>query len=248
MLVSDHGGGPLHGVVNLNAWLAEQGLLEYAGAAELVRGGQLQRMAAARALALWRRLPLDLRTRVKQRLGGLRERSYELQNYSVVDFERTRAFAYGTFGNIVINVQGRERNGIVAPGRGVRGRARRDREGPARAARSRERPPDRGRGAPARGALQRPAARARARSRGRVRRLRVARQGQSQEPHREASGTRSRSRARTPPTSAATATRASSRWPAPRPRPAGCSRRSRTSRRRSSTCSASRFPRAWRGS
>ena len=30
MLVSDHGGGPLHGVVNLNAWLAEQGLLEYA--------------------------------------------------------------------------------------------------------------------------------------------------------------------------------------------------------------------------
>ena len=116
MLVSDHGGGPLHGVVNLNAWLAEQGMLEYAGAAELVRGGQLQRMAAARALALWRRLPLDVRTRVKQRLGGLRERSYELQNYSVVDFERTRAFAYGTFGNIVINVQGRERHGVVAPG------------------------------------------------------------------------------------------------------------------------------------
>jgi predicted AlkP superfamily phosphohydrolase/phosphomutase len=53
---------------------------------------------------------------VKQRLGGLRERSYELQNYHVVDFERTKAFAYGTFGNIVINVQGRESSGIVAPG------------------------------------------------------------------------------------------------------------------------------------
>ena len=82
MLVSDHGGGPLHGVVNLNAWLAEQGLLEYAGAAELVRGGQLQRMAAARALALWRRLPLDLRTRAKQRLAGLaraKPRAAELQ-------------------------------------------------------------------------------------------------------------------------------------------------------------------------
>jgi predicted AlkP superfamily phosphohydrolase/phosphomutase len=116
MLVSDHGGGPLHGVVNLNAWLAEQGLLEYAGATELMRGGQLQRMAAARALALWRRLPLDLRTRAKQRLGGLRERSYEMQNYSVVDFERTQAFAYGTFGNIVINVRGREQSGIVEPG------------------------------------------------------------------------------------------------------------------------------------
>ena len=116
MLVSDHGSGPLHGVVNLNAWLAEQGLLQYAGAAELMRGGQWKRIAAAHALAAWRRLPLDFRTRVKQRLGGLRERSYELQNFHVVDFEHTKAFAYGTFGNIVINVQGRESNGIVAPG------------------------------------------------------------------------------------------------------------------------------------
>jgi predicted AlkP superfamily phosphohydrolase/phosphomutase len=116
MLVSDHGAGPLNGVVNLNGWLAERGLLQYAGATELMRGGQLQRMAAARALAVWRRLPLDLRTRVKQRLAGLRERSYELQNFSVVDFERTQAFAYGTFGNIVINVVGRERTGTVAPG------------------------------------------------------------------------------------------------------------------------------------
>jgi predicted AlkP superfamily phosphohydrolase/phosphomutase len=116
MIVSDHGAGPLDGVVNLNAWLAEQGLLEYAGTAELMRGGQLKRMAAARALAAWRRLPLSLRTRVKQRLGGLRECSYELQNFHVIDFERTKAFAYGTFGNIVINVQGRERDGIVAAG------------------------------------------------------------------------------------------------------------------------------------
>ncbi len=116
MLVSDHGSGPLHGVVNLNAWLEEQGLLQYAGAAELMRGGQWKRIAAAHALAAWRRLPLDFRTRVKQRLGGLRERSYELQNFHVVDFEHTKAFAYGTFGNIVINVQGRECNGIVAPG------------------------------------------------------------------------------------------------------------------------------------
>ena len=60
MLVSDHGSGPLHGVVNLNAWLAEQGLLEYAGAAELMRGGQLKRIAAAHALAAWRRLPARL--------------------------------------------------------------------------------------------------------------------------------------------------------------------------------------------
>ncbi|MGH2997081.1 MAG: hypothetical protein ACRDM9_12270, partial [Gaiellaceae bacterium] len=53
---------------------------------------------------------------VKQRASGLRERIYERQEYSVIDWPRTRAFAYGTFGNVVINVRGRESEGTVAPG------------------------------------------------------------------------------------------------------------------------------------
>ena len=35
---------------------------------------------------------------------------------TVVDWARTRAFAYGIFGNVVLNVAGRERAGIVEPG------------------------------------------------------------------------------------------------------------------------------------
>ena len=34
----------------------------------------------------------------------------------MLDWERTQAFSYGTFGNVVVNVRGREEHGIVEPG------------------------------------------------------------------------------------------------------------------------------------
>jgi predicted AlkP superfamily phosphohydrolase/phosphomutase len=53
---------------------------------------------------------------MKQRAGGLRDRMYEREQYSVVDWPRTRAFSYGSFGSVVVNLKGRERDGIVEPG------------------------------------------------------------------------------------------------------------------------------------
>ena len=111
IVVSDHGAGPLDGVVNLNAWLAAEGYLAYAGAE-----AALGRRAFDRLFAVRRWLPEGLRTSVKQRIPTVRERAYELSSYSVVDWPRTRAFAYGTFGNVVLNVRGREESGIVEPG------------------------------------------------------------------------------------------------------------------------------------
>jgi predicted AlkP superfamily phosphohydrolase/phosphomutase len=111
MLVSDHGGGALKGVVNLNAWLAREGFLAYAGRTEKVG-----RKVVDELFALRRHLPKGLRYRVKQRAGGLRERVYARRQYSVVDWSRTRAFSYGTFGNVVVNLRGREQDGIVEPG------------------------------------------------------------------------------------------------------------------------------------
>ena len=35
--------------------------------------------------------------------------------YTVVDWPRTHAFAYGTFGNIVINLRGPRQQGVVEP-------------------------------------------------------------------------------------------------------------------------------------
>ena len=111
MIVSDHGAGPLHGVVNLNAWLAQEGLLAYA-----TGGGVKGRELLGKALELRRHLPERWRYAAKQRLPKLRDRAQERSDYSVLDWSQTRAFAYGTFGNIVINVRGREANGTVEPG------------------------------------------------------------------------------------------------------------------------------------
>jgi predicted AlkP superfamily phosphohydrolase/phosphomutase len=109
LVVSDHGGGKLEGVVNLNYFLAERGYLAYGGA------GTLGRRAASRVFQLRRFFPEAARTWVKRRLPTLSERAEEATSHAIVDWGRTRAFAYGTFGNVVINVRGREAEGIVAP-------------------------------------------------------------------------------------------------------------------------------------
>src|SRR6185312_12097475 len=71
-----------------------------------------------RLFELRRRLvPARWRRAVGRRLPALRERASSLRHApSVVDWSRTRAFAYGTFGSIVVNVRGRERDGIVEQG------------------------------------------------------------------------------------------------------------------------------------
>jgi predicted AlkP superfamily phosphohydrolase/phosphomutase len=111
LVVSDHGGGSLEGVVNLNAWLAREGYLAYR------ERGAVDRGLGHRLFGLWRRLPAGPRDAVKQRLPRLRERAYRIRHApAVVDWSRTRAFSYSTFGNVAVNLRGRERDGIVEPG------------------------------------------------------------------------------------------------------------------------------------
>jgi len=115
MVVSDHGAGRMSGVVNLNAWLAENGWLSYADTRGMVRG-ELPRLTLYRLLELRRRLPRGLRNFAKQHAPVLRDRIHELKEFTAIDFHRTQAFAYGNMGNIVINLRGREKFGIVEPG------------------------------------------------------------------------------------------------------------------------------------
>ncbi len=110
LVVSDHGGGELKGVVNLNAFLASRGFLEYGGSSTAL-GGRFTR----RVFNMRRAFPENLRRSVKRKLPGVREWAYETTAYTVVDWPRTRAFAYGTFGNVVINLRGREQQGVVEP-------------------------------------------------------------------------------------------------------------------------------------
>src|SRR4051794_5519314 len=91
LVVSDHGGGELRGVVNLNAWLEREGFLRYVDGAG---SSQLGARLVERAFRLRHRLPKGLRAAVKRRAPALRERAYELRTFSLVDYPRTRAFAY----------------------------------------------------------------------------------------------------------------------------------------------------------
>lgn len=111
LVVSDHGAGALDGVVNLNAWLSGLGLLEFASGS-----ADVGRRTADRLFSLRRIVPQRLRYALKQRLPGLREKAYATTDWSAIDWARTKAFSYGTFGNVVVNVRGREAEGIVEPG------------------------------------------------------------------------------------------------------------------------------------
>lgn len=111
MVVSDHGAGSLDGVVNLNAWLEERGFLTYHDSQSAPR-----RLARG-ALGLRRRLlPESVRRAIKRAAPDLAERAVRSSATQLIDPTRTRAFAYGAFGNIVVNVRGREEQGIVEPG------------------------------------------------------------------------------------------------------------------------------------
>ena len=116
LVLSDHGSGSLDGVINLNAWFAQEGFLRFAAGAGPRQGGEFARSALFKVVEARNRLPKGLRTFVKRRAPGLRDRLHELKEYTGIDWPNTKAFAYGYMGSVVLNVRGREQEGVVEPG------------------------------------------------------------------------------------------------------------------------------------
>jgi predicted AlkP superfamily phosphohydrolase/phosphomutase len=116
LVLSDHGSGSLDGVINLNAWFAQEGFLHFAPVASARQSGELARSALFKMIEARARLPQGLRNFVKRRAPGLRDRLHELKEFTAIDWTKTKAFAYGYMGSVVLNVAGRERDGIVQPG------------------------------------------------------------------------------------------------------------------------------------
>jgi predicted AlkP superfamily phosphohydrolase/phosphomutase len=122
LVMSDHGAGPLRKLVNLNAWLSSQGLLrlkdQTKGNGHLLGGLRQGSFKAARMG--WRLLKQYLPDRYKSRLREMLPKAKDrLATYlflSRIDWSSTRAYSTGYFGDIRINVKGREPNGIVDPG------------------------------------------------------------------------------------------------------------------------------------
>jgi predicted AlkP superfamily phosphohydrolase/phosphomutase len=115
IVMSDHGGAPLTRVMDITRWLEREGywvgqrdpLTREALAGAAVRG------ALRLAKATW---PRGLRAALKARVPSARGLALRYRRAVPPDWSRTRAFAEGTYGNVVLNLRGREPRGIVAPG------------------------------------------------------------------------------------------------------------------------------------
>lgn len=112
IIMSDHGFGPAPTKrLNVNLWLESQGLLRVAGGKNIARLGywRLKLSRYPWLKALWRGIvPSGLRQSVRE---GERGRMSQL-----VDWSATRAYAvplYGYVCGVVINREGRKRQGIV---------------------------------------------------------------------------------------------------------------------------------------
>ncbi len=116
MVLSDHGAGPMHGVMHVNRWLIMEGLLH------------LKQDIATQAKSWLAKTNLVLkiyRLIAKMGLGNVAKLVSKSSRNKVmssflsfddVDWSRTKAYSRGAFGQIYLNVKGREPEGIVDPG------------------------------------------------------------------------------------------------------------------------------------
>jgi len=117
IVMSDHGFGPLHWVVNLNLVLLEAGLLQ-------LRRGVLPRLRAGLFRAgltpatVWHLVErIGLQNYVWQVSKSTRNKVVnKFLSFDDVDWSRTMAYSIGHVGQIYINLKGREPQGIVEPG------------------------------------------------------------------------------------------------------------------------------------
>lgn len=123
VVVSDHGAGPLYRDVFLNEWLWQKGWLALNQAVTEPRGWQrtAARLGLTRARISDTLTRLDLHrveVAIKRVLG---DRIYVLPRderpefHNAIDWAHTKAYSFGYYGQIFINLKGREPMGIVEP-------------------------------------------------------------------------------------------------------------------------------------
>ena len=112
MIMSDHGAGPIRKVFFLDTWLENNGWLAHTKTAKrsLCRSVQGVRFLSKRFLPRWGK------NLIKGRMSGLRDRIESYLAFSGIDWDRTKAYGFGMYGNVCINLRGREPGGVVEPG------------------------------------------------------------------------------------------------------------------------------------
>jgi predicted AlkP superfamily phosphohydrolase/phosphomutase len=116
VLLSDHGAGPTYGVMFINRWLRQEGLLRLkSGAATRLKSWLASSNLVLRVYHLASSVGLR---RIAQRVSKpVRNKALNaFLSFEDIDWSRTKAYARGSFGQIYVNLKGREPQGIVEPG------------------------------------------------------------------------------------------------------------------------------------
>lgn len=115
--MSDHGAGKLRYVINLNRWLEQQGFLVFRNQLHSPAVAILRRGIRG-ALSLFKKhTSLEMRAKLKKLVPGTRDKIEGLLFSTLFDWSRTKAYSLGSYGNIYINLKGREPQGIVNEGK-----------------------------------------------------------------------------------------------------------------------------------
>ncbi len=116
MVLSDHGGGPVHGIMYINRWLQEVGMLHLRG--DLLTSAKFwlaKTDLISKAYRLVSRLGLGKIANLVSKPARNKVLN-SFMSFDDIDWSRTKAYARGAFGQIYINLKGREPGGIVEPG------------------------------------------------------------------------------------------------------------------------------------
>ena len=117
IVMSDHGFGPLHYVVNMNLFLLDKGLLQLKrGAWTRLKTGLFR--AGLTPASIWHLIErTGLQNYVWQVSKSTRNKVVgKFLSFDDVDWSRTLAYSIGHVGQIYVNLKGREPEGIVEPG------------------------------------------------------------------------------------------------------------------------------------
>ena len=113
IIMSDHGSGPIKGFFYLNRWLEKQGLFSYLDDRNRAMFNLLEK---SRYMAK-RFLPRRAKNLLKSLFPQIKDKMESYRFFNDVDWTQTQAYGFGMYGNIFINLKGREPDGIISPGR-----------------------------------------------------------------------------------------------------------------------------------
>jgi predicted AlkP superfamily phosphohydrolase/phosphomutase len=121
LLISDHGFGPIEHYVNFNIWLLEQGYIALQDTFYVKQKHWFHRHGATPEWIYGVMSRLGFGNHRVSRFRGKQDSVLDRLGETLflsrrhIDWSRTRAYAQGNFGQVFLNVRGRQPNGCIAP-------------------------------------------------------------------------------------------------------------------------------------